>query len=151
MFTAPHFQDHDEARKYLEALRWGGVAYLLGLAWDGWRDATETSPARTDGNSIDAAVFTRGLVTNLLNPKAAVFYVAVLPTFVDPVKPLLGQTVLLSIVFVFVATAIHVTIVSLAGAARPFLEDPDRSRIVRRGLSLALAAIAFWFAVSTAR
>jgi transposase-like protein len=24
MFTAPHFQDHDEARKYLEALRWAG-------------------------------------------------------------------------------------------------------------------------------
>jgi transposase-like protein len=24
MFTAPHFQDHDEARKYLEALRWTG-------------------------------------------------------------------------------------------------------------------------------
>ena len=24
MFTAPHFQNHDEARKYLEALRWAG-------------------------------------------------------------------------------------------------------------------------------
>ena len=134
-----------------EGLRWGGVAYLLWLAWDGWRNATETSPARTDGDSIEAAVFARGLVTNLLNPKAAVFYVAVLPTFVDAGKPLLGQTVLLSIVFVFVATAVHATIVSLAGTARPFLEDQDRSRIVRRGLSLALAAIALWFAFSTAR
>jgi threonine/homoserine/homoserine lactone efflux protein len=139
------------SRLLYEGLRWGGVAYLLWLAWDGWRDATETSPARTDGNAIEATVFTRGLITNLLNPKAAVFYVAVLPTFVDAVQPVLGQTVLLSIVYVSVATAIHATIVSLTGTARPFLEDPDRSRIVRRGLSLALGAIAVWFVFSTAR
>ena len=134
-----------------EALRWGGVAYLLWLAWDGWHDATETSPARTGGNGIEAAVFTRGLITNLLNPKAAVFYVAVLPTFVNAMQPVLRQGVLLSVVYVFVATAIHTAIVALAGTARPFLENPDRRRIVRRGLSLALGAIAMWFAVSTAR
>jgi threonine/homoserine/homoserine lactone efflux protein len=139
------------SRLLYEALRWGGIAYLLWLAWDGWREATETSPASTDGFSFEASVFTRGLVTNLLNPKAAVFYVAVLPTFVDALQPVLGQTVLLSVVYVFVATAIHTTIVSLAGTARPLLEDPHRSRIVRRGLSLALGAIAVWFAFSTAR
>lgn len=139
------------SRLLYEALRWSGVAYLLWLAWDGWRDATETSPARTDGNGIVATVFMRGLITNLLNPKAAVFYVAVLPTFVDPVQPVLAQTVLLSVVYVSIATAVHTTIVALAGTARPFLEDPDRSRIARRGLSLALGAIAIWFAFSTAR
>ena len=50
-----------------------------------------------------------------------------------------------------IATAVHTTIISLAGTARLFLEDPDRSRIMRRGLSLALAAIAVWFALNTAR
>ena len=134
-----------------QALRWGGVAYLLWLAWDGWGDATETSPARTQGNVAETAIFTRGLITNLLNPKAAVFFVAVLPTFVDAAQPVLGQTVLLSVFYVIVATAIHATIVALAGSAQPFLETPDRNRIVRRGLSLALAAIAIWFAFSTAR
>lgn len=134
-----------------QALRWTGVAYLLWLAWEGWRDATETSPARTNGSGIESTVFVRGLVTNLLNPKAAVFYVAVLPTFVDPARSVLGQTVILSVVYVLMATAIHTTIVSFAGAARPFLEDPERSRIVRHGLSLSLAAIAIWFAYSTAR
>jgi threonine/homoserine/homoserine lactone efflux protein len=139
------------SRLLYEALRWSGVAYLLWLAWDGWRDTTETSPARTDGREMDATLFTRGLVANLLNPKAAVFYVAVLPTFVDAVRPVLGQTVFLSVIYVLIATAVHTTIVALAGAARPFLEDPDRSRILRRGLSLTLAGIAVWFAVSTAR
>lgn len=139
------------SRLLYETLRWCGVAYLLWLAWDGWHDANKMPAARTDDNGLEGAAFTRGLVTNLLNPKAAVFYVAVLPTFVEPAQPMLGQTVLLSIVYVFVATAVHTTMVSFAGTARPLLEDPNRSRIVRRGLSLVLGVIAVWFAFSTAR
>ena len=133
------------------ALRWGGVAYLLWLAWDGWHDAAATSPAITNSALVDEAHFTRGLITNLLNPKAAIFYIAVLPTFVDVAQPTLGQTTLLSVVYVMIATTIHTTIVALAGLARPFLEDQDRRRVVRRGLSLALGAIAVWFAISTAK
>lgn len=139
------------SRLLYELLRWGGVAYLLWLAWDGWHGATETSPSVTDTADMDQTVFTRGLSTNLLNPKAALFYVAVLPTFVNAAQPVVAQTVALSVVYVLIATAIHATIVTLAGLARPFLEDPDRLRIVRRGLSLALAAIAIWFAISTAK
>lgn len=133
-----------------EALRWGGVVYLLWLSWDGWRDA-ETSAAKADAPAGDAGYFARGLVTNLLNPKAAVFYVAVLPSFVTAGIAVLQQTVLLSAIYVAIATAIHSGIVVLAGAARPFLEDPSRSRVLRRTLSLVLAGIAVWFAYATAR
>jgi threonine/homoserine/homoserine lactone efflux protein len=137
-----------------EGLRWLGVGYMLWLAWEGWRGAEETSPgdAGDDTKAVSNAIyFQRGLITNLLNPKAAVFYISVLPTFVDASRGVLAQTILLSVVYVAIATTIHVAIVSLAGAARPFLEDPDRSRFVRRILSLALAGIAIWFAFSTAR
>ncbi len=139
------------SRFLYEALRWAGVAYLTWLAWEGWHDANETSPATTDSTNSDAAYFQRGLMTNLLNPKAAVFYIAVLPTFVDASRPVLWQTAALSIVYVAIATAIHATIVSLAAAAQPFLDDQDRSRIARRALSLGLAAVAVWLAISTAR
>jgi threonine/homoserine/homoserine lactone efflux protein len=133
------------------ALRWGGVAFLLWLAWDGWQESTETMPSMTDQHEFDKTVFMRGLMTNLLNPKAAVFYVAVLPTFVEPSQPLLWQTVALSLVYVVIATGIHATIVTTAARARPFLENPVRHRFVRRGLALALAAIAVWFAFKSAR
>jgi threonine/homoserine/homoserine lactone efflux protein len=93
----------------------------------------------------------RGLVTNLLNPKAGLFYVAVLPTFVDNMRPLVGQTVTLSLIYVAVATLVHATIVLLADAARPWLEDGRRSMIVRRALSLLLVAIAAWLLVTTRR
>jgi threonine/homoserine/homoserine lactone efflux protein len=134
-----------------EALRWLGVGYMLWLAYEGWSGAEETSPGQTSAHVSDAVYFQRGLITNLLNPKAAVFYISVLPTFVDPTRAVLPQTILLSVVYVAIATAIHVIIVSLAGAARPFLDDEARSRVVRRVLSMGLAGIALWFAYATAR
>jgi threonine/homoserine/homoserine lactone efflux protein len=131
-----------------QALRWAGVGYLLWLAWDGWRDAADPVDHAPPGSSV-ALYFRRGLVTNLLNPKAAVFYVAVLPTFVDPGGAVMAQTVTLSLVFVGVATVIHGGIVTLAGAARVVLLNDRRRVLVRRELAVALALIAVWFAWKT--
>lgn len=128
-----------------QVFRWGGVFYLLWLAWGGWHDAG-ISPDRAVSANERARYFVRGLVTNLLNPKAGVFYIAVLPSFVDPVRPLVPQAMLLSAVFVVIATAIHASIVTLAGAALPLLENRRRSTIVRRVLSLALIGVAAWLA-----
>lgn len=133
-----------------ETLRWGGVFYLLWLAWDGWRDGGDGIEKMPFGARM-LRYFRRGLITNLLNPKAAVFYIAVLPAFVDPAREVLAETVTLSMIYVTVATAIHAAIVTLAGLARHVLEDPRRSRIVRRVLSALLALIAIWFAWATGR
>lgn len=138
------------SRMLYEALRWGGVLYLFWLAWEGWRGEQETSPGKA-GAEEGSKYFMRGLVTNLLNPKAGVFYIAVLPTFLNETRPLAGQTVVLSMIYVTVATLVHGTIVLLADAARPWLESERRSTIVRRTLSLLLAGIAIWLLVTTRR
>jgi threonine/homoserine/homoserine lactone efflux protein len=133
-----------------ETLRWGGVFYLLWLAWDGWRDGGDGLEKMPFGARM-LRYFRRGLITNLLNPKAAVFYIAVLPAFTSPGGDVLTETLTLSIIYVAVATAIHAAIVVLAGLARHVLDDPRRSRIVRRTLSALLALIALWFAWATGR
>ena len=130
------------------ALRWGGVAYLLWLAWGGWHDAGDTVEHAALGSSL-GRYFGRGLITNLLNPKAAVFYVAVLPGFVTPGGQVLAQTLILSATYVAVATLIHAAIVTAAGAAQRLLQNARLSRVVRRGLAIALAGVAFWFAWKT--
>lgn len=134
-----------------QALRWGGVLYLFYLAYDGWRDEeVETSASKAALEKHDnAKFFKRGLIVNLLNPKAAVFYVAILPGFILPGSALTMQAVMLTVTYVAIATAIHCTIVMLAGMAQTLLLDTKRRLIARRVLSAALAVIAIWFAWDT--
>ena len=132
-----------------QALRWGGVIYLLWLAWDAWRDADAESEPGSETVVDFGRLFWRGFVTNVLNPKAAVFYVAILPTFVEPTRPLVGQLLLLSMIYVLIATGIHTGIVLLADLARSLSEDRQRTLLIRRGLALVLAVTAVWFAYGT--
>ena len=132
-----------------QTLRWCGVFYLLWLGWDGWNTSKETSPDKTNGQVHPAKFFWRGFITNILNPKAAVFYIAILPSFVDASSAVATQTLTLTFVYVCTATVIHFSIVALAGAARSFLDSPRRIMITRRVLSLLLVGVALWFAVST--
>ena len=132
-----------------EVLRWAGVAYLFWLAWEGWR-GSETSAA--DASAAWAGrYFGRGFITNLLNPKAFLFYVAVLPRFVDASLPVTRQTVVLSIVYVAVATVVHAGIALLAGTARRLPAVTDHEVMIRRFLAAALAGVAVWLAFATAR
>jgi threonine/homoserine/homoserine lactone efflux protein len=124
-----------------QALRWGGAAFLLYLAWDGWR--TAAAPDGAQAAVPPAVAFRRGLVTNLLNPKAAVFYVAVMPEFLPPAAGPQAAIVLAAI-YVAVATVVHAGIVVAAGTARVLLENPVRERVVRRIFALLLVAVALW-------
>jgi threonine/homoserine/homoserine lactone efflux protein len=134
-------------------LRWGGVAYLLWLAWEAWSSERETSPDATDGPDGEPWIaFRRGLITNLLNPKAAVFYVAVLPEFIRPgAGSVMSQTLALSVVYVTIATTIHAGIVMLAGSLQSMVAASNSRRLIRRLLALALVIIAVWFALATAQ
>jgi threonine/homoserine/homoserine lactone efflux protein len=130
-----------------QVLRWAGVGYLLWLAWEGWRGANEKAEHAEAGSSL-GLFFRRGLITNLLNPKAAVFYVAVLPGFLAA-SPGIWDVITLSAVYVAVATGVHAGIVTAAGVARDWLADERRERAVRRVLSLALIGVAVWMVWKT--
>ena len=136
-----------------EALRWGGVAYLLWLAWDAWSSADDLPPEQAPADDHErASAFRRGLITNLLNPKAAVFYVAVMPEFLNlGAGRIAAQTLTLSAIYVTIATLIHVAIVLFASRLRTVIVKPTQVRRIRRTLAVALVAIAAWLAWSTAR
>lgn len=127
-----------------QTLRFAGVGYLLWLAWEGWHGEKERASRAAPG-SPPWRYFQRGLITNLLNPKAAAFFISILPGFVVPNSSVTQQTVTLTAIYVAVATLIHACLVTAAGAAQVWLDNPARAQIIRRILSLALVAIAFWF------
>ena len=68
-----------------DAVRFAGAAYLLYLAWKTFRsDATALSPVASQRQRSTATIFRQGLTTNLLNPKMALFVLALFPQFVRP-------------------------------------------------------------------
>jgi threonine/homoserine/homoserine lactone efflux protein len=127
-------------------LRWAGTLYLFYLAWDAWHDADE---ALMQSDSSVSQSFTQGMITNVLNPKAYLFYLAMLPQFVDATQSQARQIIMLSAIYVAIATAIHAIIALLAGSAAEWLQRSSSARFLRKILALLIAATAAWFFYST--
>lgn len=131
-----------------QVIRWAGAGYLLWLAWDTWRDdlseASDTRISAGDG-------FRDGLVTNLLNPKAATFFIAVMPAFTVPGGGYAAQSLVLVAIYVAIATLVHTAIVLAAATAHRLLADPARNRLIRRILAIMLALVAIWLLIATRR
>jgi threonine/homoserine/homoserine lactone efflux protein len=131
-----------------QGLRWAGVAFLLWLAWEAWRAPQDDDP------TVDAAdrrgLFLRGLVGNLLNPKAAVLYVALLPGFMRPDHGAAWvQALTLGGIHVAVATAVHVAIVLGADRAGRVALARTQGPVVRALMAGGIAAVALWTAWQT--
>lgn len=125
-----------------QVLRWAGIAYLAWLAYEAWREADDIKDQADAGSGLWQH-FTKGLITNLLNPKAALFYVTVLPGFLVPGTGVTDALVL-SAVYVAVATVVHAGIVTAAGTAQGWLSRPSRVMGVRRAMAVALLGVAAW-------
>jgi threonine/homoserine/homoserine lactone efflux protein len=88
-----------------DVVRFAGAAYLLWLAWDSLRaqGATLFTP-RALPPEPPARLFRTGLLTSILNPKVALFYLALFPQFVVPARgSVLLQSLLLGATQIVIA------------------------------------------------
>ena len=69
-----------------------------------------------------------GLLSNVLNPKTVVFYMAFLPQFIAPGDPALAKSLWLAGVHFVVANLWQVAIVAMVGSAGRWLASPAFSR-----------------------
>ncbi len=133
-----------------QIIRWAGVLFLLWLAWEAWRG--DGDPAAADGvdHRSRLRLFLRGMTGNLLNPKAALFYVALLPTFMrlDHGSPL-TQALVLGGLHLAVAVAVHSLIVLGAAGVRGPLTRRLKGPRMRAAMALGIAAVAVWMAWET--
>lgn len=129
-----------------------GVGYLLWTAWGLWRVALTASPlpaldARdgplTEGRSTMAAEFRRGLLTNVLNPKVALFFLAFVPQFIAPQVPhKTAAFLVLGTAFVLQGTLFLALVVALVVALVSRTRTLSVPAIWQRGLH-ALAGTLF--------
>lgn len=124
-------------------LHLAGVAYLAWLGWESWRDAGNPAHHLPGGGETGTDGFRRGLISNILNPKAAVFFITVLPGFLRPGDGMTG-TLTLSALYLVVASLVHGGIVAAAGGLSGWLADPAVSVRLHQLQALAMGAVAFW-------
>jgi threonine/homoserine/homoserine lactone efflux protein len=100
-----------------------GAAYLIYLAWKTLRPGgLSLFQARDLPRDSRAKLFRMGLVTNLLNPKAAIMYLALIPQFVQPAAGnVLLQGFILGGVQITVSMLVNAAIVLAAGGIAVFL------------------------------
>ena len=136
----------------LAGLRWLGVFYMVYLAFEPWVERARQTPEAgiSEGGEPSAHAgrhFMRGLTLNILNPKAALFYVTLLPRFVDESGGQVWvQSLWLGLTHIGVATGVHLAIVLAAGSLRPWLSAGKRRTYLNIFFTLALLGIAAWLA-----
>ncbi|RQX05367.1 LysE family translocator [Micromonospora globispora] len=127
-------------------LAWLGVRAVVAAARGG--GGTLGEPAGRDDTTLPAA-FRQGLLCNVLNPKAAVFFVALMPQFLDPDAGVV-DAVVLAAVAAAVALLWFLGVANLVAAMRRLLDRPRVRRAIDAvtgvaliGLGVRLAAARF--------
>jgi threonine/homoserine/homoserine lactone efflux protein len=131
-----------------DAIRLAGAAYLLWLAWTTIRGAGGNgfAPAPLPAVS-DRVLFRQGATSSVLNPKVALFYLALFPQFIEPTGPVLAQTIVMGLVNIAVTAAVDVGVVLLAAAlARRVTTRPGWLKAQRIALGSVFGALAAWLA-----
>ncbi|MBV9462165.1 MAG: LysE family translocator [Bradyrhizobium sp.] len=119
-----------------DALRFAGAAYLLWMAWQAVKPGGR-SPFQVKKLAVDSPrkLFAMGFVTNLLNPKIAMLYLALLPQFIDPsVGSVLLQSVVLGSIQIVISVSVNAMIALGAGSIALFLAQRPTWMLVQRYL-----------------
>lgn len=126
---------------------WAGIAagaMMFWLAWRGWLESGESSPSAmapySPGRDLAA-----GIGINLLNAKAALFFITVVPQFTSGPEAKIGEILVLGMISVLIATLVHLTLVLGAEQLRGVVSEPRSNTSFRRGLSVLMALVGCWF------
>jgi threonine/homoserine/homoserine lactone efflux protein len=135
-------------------VKYAGAAYLLYLAWKAIRAGNQAMAVdRGLPRGSLWRIFAEGALTNLLNPKVALFILAFLPQFVDPAKgdPAI-QILLLGALFNIGGTSVNAIVAcSASAAARALGSSAAFGRWLNRISALVFVGLAVRLALSERR
>ncbi|HJP60648.1 MAG TPA: LysE family translocator [Gemmatimonadaceae bacterium] len=119
-------------------LRICGAMYLIYLGVRAFRSGSTLTLQPVEPAPL-SIVFRQGVITNVLNPKVAIFFLAFLPQFVDPSRgnPAV-QIVVLGLVFDFTGTLVNLGVALGSSGAAARLRGAHRARAVLQRITGAL-------------
>src|SRR5882724_4485388 len=134
-------------------IKWLGAAYLLWLAFGMLRAALrgtpDTIPAPSSAPAGWRKIYMQGFVTNVLNPKVALFFLALLPQFIAadaPSKPL--AFLFLGGLFIVSGTLFLFAVVLAANYARRLAAGATARRVLNGGGGVLFALLAVRLALA---
>lgn len=134
------------------ALKTVGAAYLLYLAWQAFHAGASRIQAQQSVSLRPRALYGRGIVMNVTNPKVAIFFLAFLPQFADPARgPVWLQIVALGLIFMLVSLLIFCAIAWTAARLGAWLTRSQRAQVwMNRSTGVIFALLALRLALSKA-
>ena len=135
------------------ALKLIGAGYLLYLAWQAWRAPTSSSNELASSSQAGpgmGAMYLRGIVMNLTNPKVVFFFLAFLPQFVRPAQGAVAtQIFCLGLLFILATLVSFGTITWFAGTLSQHLRGSARAQqLLNRAAALVFAGLALRLALA---
>lgn len=138
-----------------DVMRLAGAAYLIYLGVRALislirKDAparAEEAPARP--NLPGRHAFRQGLLSNLLNPKVAAFYLALFPQFTLPGMPTLAQHALLAALFCLLSLTWYVLLIAVLGQVQTWLQRRKVQRTITGTSAAALITLGTGLAIQS--
>ncbi|MBE3661523.1 lysine transporter LysE [Vibrio navarrensis] len=131
----------------LKALHLLGGAYLLKMGWGCLKSTPAQAPKNRDSKAMAATYYQRALMSNLLNPKALVFFVMFLPQFVSAnISASTGEQMLaLGLLLNLLGLLFNLGLVVLAGTLGKRLLESDTFRLYQHKLmGLVFVFLSLW-------
>jgi RhtB (resistance to homoserine/threonine) family protein len=117
-------------------LKFAGAAYLIWLGLCSWKRAIrrrQTVFAKNVAPKQDSFRFSRsireGFLSNVLNPKTVIFYMAFLPQFINPAEPPLLQSLMVAAIHFTIAMIYQCILAALVHRARIWLQRPKVNQV----------------------
>jgi len=132
------------------AIKWLGAAYLVWLGVTAFLGKSKSLSVRRDDASPvrSSRLFLNGFILQMSNPKALLFFTALLPQFINPHAAIVPQVVILAVTSVFIEFFVQLFYALLAGRAAHLASQPRFARITDRvagslliGAGIGMAAL----------
>jgi homoserine/homoserine lactone efflux protein len=113
-------------------VKWFGVAYLVWLGWQQFRAEPQAMSLEGSPTASARKTFVQGFLVNASNPKATIFFLAVVPPFIDPARPLAAQYLAVMGTLAFTDLVVMSGYALLAARVLKLLREPHHIRWMNR-------------------